>query len=126
MDRIDGIVPPDVPPYNWGTAPDIDGNWITDATDEQRKRLQDSTVKAIVGLHEIPDAAEVFGFLDRHDYPGETYLARNLAWARAWYEWAVPDIGRSPLTEKTLDWLEANIPDTTGKDTVLCLSLIHI
>ena len=32
----------------------------------------------------------------------------------------MPDIGRSPLTEKTLDWLEANLPDTTGKDTVLC------
>ena len=120
MDRIDGIVPPDVPPYNWGTAPDIDGNWITDATDEERKKLQDSTIKAIVGLHEIQDAPDAFGFLDRHDYPGETYLARNLAWARAWYEWAVPDIGRSPITEKTLDWLEANIPDTSGKDTVLC------
>jgi aminoglycoside phosphotransferase (APT) family kinase protein len=120
MDRIDGIVPPDVPPYNWGTAPDIDGNWITDATDEQRRTLQDSTIKAIVGLHEIPNAAEVFSFLDRHDYPGETNLARNLAWARAWYEWSVPDIGRSPMTEKALDWLEANIPDTAGQDTVLC------
>ena len=32
MDRIDGVVPPDVPPYNWGTAPDIDGNWLSDAS----------------------------------------------------------------------------------------------
>lgn len=120
MDRIDGIVPPDVPPYNWGTAPDMDGNWITDASDEERERLQRSTVAAIVGLHAIPDAEQVFGFLDRHDHPGETPLQRNLAWARAWYEWAVPDIGRSPMTETVLDWLEANVPDTSEKETVLC------
>jgi aminoglycoside phosphotransferase (APT) family kinase protein len=120
MDRIDGIVPPDVPPYNWGTAPDVDGNWITDASDEERRRLQDATVKAIVGLHAIPDAARTFEFLDRRASGDQSFLASNLAWVRAWYDWSVPDIGRSPLTEKTLDWLEANIPDTSDGDTVLC------
>ena len=32
--------------------------------------------------------------------PGETPLARNLARTRAWYEFAVPDVGRSPLVER--------------------------
>lgn len=114
MDRIEGIVPPDVPPYNWGD------NWLADASRVDQKRLQDSTVKAIAALHAIPNAAETFSFLDRKDHAGDTPLARNLAWVRDWYEFAVPDIGRSPLTEKTLDWLEANIPDTSGSDTVLC------
>jgi aminoglycoside phosphotransferase (APT) family kinase protein len=114
MDRIDGIVPPDVPPYNWGD------NWLADASLEDQRRLQDNTVKAIAGLHSIQDATDTFAFLDRSAYPGETPLARNLAWVRAWYEWAIPDLGPSPITERTLDWLEANLPDTSGAETVLC------
>jgi aminoglycoside phosphotransferase (APT) family kinase protein len=119
MDRIDGVVPPDVPPYNWGTAPDIDGNWLSDASPEDQRRLQDNTIRAIAELHAIPDAADTFGFLDRTAYAGETPLARNLAWVRAWYEWAVPDLGRSPIAERALAWLEANEP-ATSTDTVLC------
>lgn len=113
MDRIDGVVPPDVPPYNWGD------NWLADASPEDRKRVQDNTVKAIAALHAIPDATDAFGFLDRAGYPGETPLRRNLAWARAWYEWAVPDIGSSPMVERALAWLEANEPES-ATDTVLC------
>lgn len=111
MDRIEGIVPPDVPPYNWGD------NWLADASPEDQRRLQDGTVAAIAGLHSIPDAASTFAFLDR-DHPGATPLERNLAWVRAWYEWAVPDLGRSPIADRTLTWLEANVPETG--DTVLC------
>jgi aminoglycoside phosphotransferase (APT) family kinase protein len=114
MDRIDGVVPPDVPPYNWGD------NWLADASVEDQRRLQDNTVAAIAGLHSIQDATDAFAFLDRSAYPGETPLARNLAWVRAWYDWAIPDLGPSPITERTLDWLEANMPDTSGADTVLC------
>jgi aminoglycoside phosphotransferase (APT) family kinase protein len=113
MDRIEGLVPPDVPPYNWGD------NWLADATPEQQRLLQDGTVAAIAGLHAIPDAASTFAFLDR---PGTatTALERNLAWARGWYEWAIPDLAPSPLAERCLAWLEANVPDTSGADTVLC------
>ena len=38
---------------------------------------------------------------------------------RAWYEWAIPDLGPSPIAERTLAWLEANQP-ATSTDTVLC------
>ena len=38
-------------------------------------------------------------------------MRRNLDWLKAWYEFAVPDIGRSPLVERALEWLEANWPD---------------
>ena len=31
-------------------------------------------------------------------------LRRNLSWLKAWYEFAVPDIGRSSLVERGLDW----------------------
>jgi aminoglycoside phosphotransferase (APT) family kinase protein len=114
MDRIEGVVPPDVPPYNWGD------NWLADASVEDQRRLQDNTVGAIAGLHAIQDATDAFTFLDRSAYPGATPLERNLAWVRAWYEWAIPDLGPSPITERALAWLEANLPDTSDADTVLC------
>jgi len=114
MDRIEGLVPPDVPPYNWGD------NWLADASPEDQRRLQDGTVRAIAGLHAIPDAEDTFPFLDRTDQPGATALARNLAWVRGWYAWSVPDLGPAPIAERTLTWLEANLPDTSGCDPVLC------
>jgi len=114
MDRIEGVVPPDVPPYNWGD------NWLADATPEDQRRLQDNTVAAIAGLHAIQDAGDAFSFLDRAGHAGATPLARNLAWVRSWYEWSIPDLGPSPIAERTLAWLEANLPDTSAADTVLC------
>jgi aminoglycoside phosphotransferase (APT) family kinase protein len=111
MDRIDGLVPRDVLPYNFGD------NWLFDASPEEQRRLQDSTVKVVADLHSIPDAATTFAFLDPHQ-PGDTALARNLARTRAWYEFAVRDIGRSPIAERSLAWLEANLPDTD--EAVLC------
>ncbi|HEX5090700.1 MAG TPA: phosphotransferase family protein [Nocardioides sp.] len=114
MDRIEGVVPPDVPPYNWGD------NWLADASAEDQRRLQDNTVRAIAGLHSIQDAEDAFAFLARADQSGDTALARNLDWVRGWYQWAVPGLGRSPIAERALTWLEDNLPDTSGSDTVLC------
>jgi aminoglycoside phosphotransferase (APT) family kinase protein len=110
MDRVEGVVPPDVLPYNFGD------NWLFDATPEQQRRLQDSTVDVVARLHAIPDAATRFAFLDpRH--PGDTPLARNLASARAWYDFAAAGIGPSPLVERALGWLEGAVPE--GLETVL-------
>ena len=111
MDRVEGVVPPDVLPYNFGD------NWLFDASAEQQRRLQDSTVATIAGLHGIADAASTFAFLEA-DAAGDSPLRRNLARTRAWYDFAVADIGRSPLVERGLAWLEANLPETS--DTVLC------
>jgi aminoglycoside phosphotransferase (APT) family kinase protein len=111
MDRVDGVVPQDVMPYNFGD------NWLHDASVDDQRRLQDATVDVIARLHQIEGAATTFAFLDP-DHPGDTVLARNLAHTRGWYDFAVPDIGRAPIVERALEWLEANLPDTT--DAVLC------
>ena len=84
--------------------------------DEQR-RLQDATVDVVARLHAIHDADHRFAFLDP-DRPGATPLARNLAHTRAWYDFAVPDLGRSPVVERALAWLEAHLPGTD--EAVLC------
>ena len=103
MDRIEGIVPPDVLPYTFGD------NWLFDASPGDKQRLQETSVGVLARLHAIPDAEQTFGFL-APDTSGATMLERNLAALRGWYEWAAADLGRSPLVERALGWLEANLP----------------
>lgn len=105
MDHVDGIVPPDVMPYTFGD------NWFFDAAPEQQRALQDATVAVIAQLHSIPDATNTFDFLAQADPPGDTALRRHFGWLKEWYDFAVPDIGNSPLVERALAWLEDNFPD---------------
>lgn len=111
MERISGVVPQDVLPYNFGD------NWLFDADPADQLRLQDNSVAVLAGLHAIPDAETTFAFLTP-DHPGETLLERQVARTRAWYDFAVADIGRSRTVERALAWLEANIPQTD--EVVLC------
>lgn len=111
MRYVEGIVPPDVLPYTFGD------NWLFDATAEQQRTLQDASVEVLARLHRIPDAATTFGFLDPavRGHEGATPLARNLASTAAWYDFALtaPESWpRSPLLERALAWLRANLPDT--------------
>ena len=115
MDRVDGIVPPDVMPYPFG------GNWFADAPKPRQQELQDATVEVLAKLHAIPDAAQRFSFLAEVDPPGDTPLRRHFGWLTQWYEFAVPDIGRSPLVEQALGWLEDHFPtDAAARTPVLC------
>lgn len=109
MHRLDGAVPPDVLPYTFGD------NWLFDGSPEQQQALQRSSIEVLAKLHSIPDAATTFAFLDPavtgHD--GPTPLARNIAKTRAWYDYAITTdepSPRSPLIERGLAWLEANLP----------------
>lgn len=103
MDHVAGEVPPDVMPYTFGN------NWFADAPAERQRELQDATVGVLAKLHSIPDAQNIFGFLSEDSE--DTALRRHFDWVRSWYDFAVPDIGRSLLLERTFEWLEANWPD---------------
>ena len=112
MDYVDGQVPPDLMPYTFGN------NWFADAPAERQRELQDSTVEVIAKLHSIPTPETTFAFLA--EAPAANALRRNLDWLQAWYQFAVPDIGRSELLERALEWLEANWPaDVAAADPVL-------
>ena len=122
MDYVEGQVPPDVMPYTFGN------NWFADAPAERRRELQDNTVDVIAKLHSIPDPAQTFGFLADGSgpevaggaAPATNALRHNLDWLKSWYGFAVPDIGRSALIERALEWLEANWPaDVAATDPVL-------
>jgi aminoglycoside phosphotransferase (APT) family kinase protein len=112
MERIAGEVPPDVMPYTFGD------NWLFDASPEDQRRLQDTTVATIAELHTVPASDPATAFL-AFDQPGDTALARHLAHTRAWYEWVVGDGPRSPLLDRAFAHLEANLPAPSG-DPVLC------
>jgi aminoglycoside phosphotransferase (APT) family kinase protein len=118
MDRVEGIVPPDVMPYTFGD------NWFFDAAPEQRRRLQDRTIAAIAALHQIPDAGRTFAFLDptaadEGERDGSTPLRRHVQRTRAWYEWAARDLGRSALIDRAVVWLDEHWPEADAPDNVV-------
>jgi aminoglycoside phosphotransferase (APT) family kinase protein len=113
MDYVDGVVPPDVMPYTFGN------NWFADAPVERQRELQDSTVEVLAKLHSIPNAEKTFGFLTEGQ-DGDTALHKHFNWVRSWYDFAVPDIGPSPLLERTFTWLNDNWPtEIAAREPVL-------
>ncbi|GAC1385409.1 MAG: phosphotransferase family protein [Marmoricola sp.] len=108
MNRVDGVIPPDVMPYTFGD------NWLFEAAPEQRELLQTSTIREIAALHAIENPTDVFGFLAREG--DGTALRRHLEHTRAWYEYAINDESgtqmRSSLADRAFSWLEANLPAT--------------
>lgn len=114
MDRVDGVVPPDVLPYPFGD------NWLYDADRADQRRLQDTTVDVLARLHAIDAPLERFGYLAPEEQ-GQTLLHRNLAHVRTWYDFAVRDLAPSPTAERAFAWLEANVPSAEDQgEPVLC------
>ncbi|MBF6436077.1 phosphotransferase family protein [Nocardia cyriacigeorgica] len=108
MDRVEGRVPTDNPPY-------VFVGWLFDATDEERERLTDATVEIIAKVHAIPDPVRRFPMLAG---PGDA-LRRHVDAQRAWYRWALADDGyRIPIIERGFDWLAAHWPADPGPDVL--------
>lgn len=112
MGRVEGDVPADVPPYNFG-----DG-WVYNASQAQLAKMQETTVAVLAELHAIPDPVKHFPHL-AGDLPGQSALRRHVASRRSWYEWAARDSGRSRLLERVFAWLEDHWP-THESDAVFC------
>lgn len=120
MARARGDVPPDVLPYDFGD------NWLYDATPEEQRRLEQSTVDAIARLHAIEDPTTRFAFLPggaqaaptrsarASDQGDVSPLRRHVADQWAYYEWVSRDGNRSPLIEACFAWLDEHWPDDEG------------
>ncbi|SNX56973.1 aminoglycoside phosphotransferase (APT) family kinase protein [Streptomyces sp. TLI_55] len=105
MERVEGRVPPDVMPYTY------EGNWLHAASDEERERLEASSIGLLARLHDQVPLAEV-QFLA---LPGEgDALRRHVTAQRAYYDWVVDGVARSPLIEATFDRLEQTWPREPG------------
>ncbi len=106
MDRVDGRVPPDVLPYNFGS-------WLSEASEADQRRLQDATVAVIAGVHSIDRTNADLDFLEM-DQPQPSALGRHVANQRSFYEWVAADGGRIPVLERCFDWMEENWPERDG------------
>lgn len=103
MERVEGLVPPDILPYTFG------GNWLTDATDAQRRLLQDATVATLARIHAIPATAEEVTFLGDLSADGDSALRAHVDGWRTYYSWA-HGAQPIPILEKTFAWLDAHWP----------------
>jgi len=106
MERLVGRVPADVPTY-------LSEGWVFDATDDERRQMQDETVAAIAKIHSI-DLEKSDGSFLEFDVPGDTPLRRHVANQRAYYDWLIENGRRSPLIERSFEWLDANWPNETS------------
>lgn len=104
MERVTGQVPPDVMPYNFGS-------WLSEASDAERKRLQDSSVRTLAAIHAIDEPQARFDFLVTDG--STSALHRHVDGQRSYYEWVAGDT-RSPLLEAGFEWLDAHWPDREG------------
>ncbi len=109
MERVEGRVPPDVMPYNFGS-------WVSEASPEQRRALQDAALEVLVELHALDLGHGVFSFLEPTT-SAATPLRRHVASWREFYEWMRE--GRSfPLIERAFAWLDAHWPTEEGAPVV--------
>jgi aminoglycoside phosphotransferase (APT) family kinase protein len=104
MERVNGVVPPDVAPYTFGD------NWFFDADRTDQQRLERQAVETLAALHQLR-ADGPAGFLAGPD-DGESHLRHHVREQRAYYDWVAEDGFRSPLIERGFEWLEAHWPET--------------
>jgi aminoglycoside phosphotransferase (APT) family kinase protein len=110
MERVDGVVPPDIMPYPFGS-------WLSEADPADQEKLQVSSVRVLAQLHDMAVTPEDVAFLEL-DRPGATAMRRHVADSVAFYEWVASEGARSPLIERAFDWLEEHWPAEEGDPVI--------
>lgn len=102
MDRVDGRVPTDNPPYHAG-------GWLkNEATPEERAEIWWGGIESLAAIHRLDYRALGFDFLDKPEL-GADGLQQNLAYFTHYLEWAAR--GRKhPTAEAAFEWLKKNAP----------------
>jgi aminoglycoside phosphotransferase (APT) family kinase protein len=101
MERIEGRIPTDNPPYHTG-------GWVTEASEDERAALWWSAVEALAAIHRLDWRAVGFGFLEDRDET-RSPIAVQLDQYRRYLAWAARG-QRHPTCEQALTWLETNAP----------------
>ncbi|AZG45031.1 phosphotransferase family protein [Gordonia insulae] len=99
MGRVDGLVPPDVMPYTFGS-------WVTEAGAEQRATLAEKTIETLAMIHSAPPPMESLDL----PAPGETPLRAHVRRLREFYTWASAGRAGSGLIERGFAWVDAHFP----------------
>ena len=103
MDHVDGQIPPDNLPYT------MEG-FLLEASPEEQRRLYDSTLDVLAGLHRLDWQTCGFGFLDRPKF-GATGLEQQLGEWSAYLDWVARGEPH-PVAEKALARLRATLPSS--------------
>jgi aminoglycoside phosphotransferase (APT) family kinase protein len=109
MDQVAGRVPPDVMPYNFGS-------WLSEASADDQRRLQDASIAALAAIHGIDQPEQRFSFLAGG--PQRSHLRRHVDDQREYYRWVAGETP-SPLLQRCFAWLEEHWPTREGPP-VLC------
>jgi aminoglycoside phosphotransferase (APT) family kinase protein len=110
MDRVDGRVPGDNPPYHVA-------GWVVELAPEDRARLWWSGLDALCRIHRVDWRARGLGFLEDRTRPGSP-LEQQLQYYEEFFRWAVKEPERYPRILRAQAWLRENAPD--GEPLGLC------
>lgn len=105
MERVEGVVPPDIPPYTFGVG------WVAEAGAEDRARMQTASVALLAGLHAIEDAERAFPWLAPP--AGTSALRAHVDGQRAYADWVL-DGRPGRLIDAGFEWLEQHWPRDEG------------
>ena len=105
MERVDGDVPPDIPPYDMG-------GWVLDASPEQRARLEAGALGVLTDLFATKDRVDELSFV-QFDGTGDTALARHLEHELRYWAW-IADGRSSVLVDRVVTWLREHWPAHEG------------
>jgi aminoglycoside phosphotransferase (APT) family kinase protein len=105
MERVDGVVPSDNPPFA------VMG-WLAEASREEQARLWQTSLDVLVRLHALDWRGIGLGFLDRPQY-GPTGFDQQLGFYAEYLPWAKAGT-EHPLLDDTFAWLRAKKPTDLG------------
>ena len=105
MDRIDGQVPSDNPPYAMM-------GWLAEASHDDQARLFRTSIDTLAKLHRLDWQGMGFQFLDRPRF-GPVGMAQQLGYYREFLPWACGGDLPASVAE-TFAWLERNLPSDPG------------
>jgi len=101
MQKTDGLIPPDIPPYH------IDG-WIVASTVAERERMWWSGVDMMARIHQLSLQQEPLrSFVAQHDFPRG--LGEQLRYWQHYMQWGLEG-ARNLHCETALEWLSRNQP----------------
>jgi aminoglycoside phosphotransferase (APT) family kinase protein len=109
MERIDGLVPSDSPPYH--TA-----GWLTELSPDARSKLWWSGLEAMSRVHTLDWQRPEFAFIER-PAPDRTPIEHQLDYWDRYLDWGL-ERERFSLADRSLTWLRENRP--TAEPTAIC------
>jgi aminoglycoside phosphotransferase (APT) family kinase protein len=107
MASVDGIVPPDMPPYH------MDG-WMVDADIAEREQVWWHGIETMAAFHKLDATKGMFAKLVR-DFDFPKSLDEQLNYWKEYYGWALEG-ERNEICDKALQFLIDNKPDDRTRD----------